>query len=209
MAPTPWRHARGGVLSMTMHLPFDRNLLLRPMARGQLCYLQIPTLDLIESSDEPIQNWFDLIAAGETCSQLLGDLRLAEIGAGNLPADCASGVCVVSQIHSSQDSFLKTVRIVEGPQCGFQALDHVAGTSDLGRPLRAEAPPGDFADFRMQRKNLLDLSNRRPSGIKYFLTRQPIQRDRRSTFPCRHMRKDIARFRGWADWIRPGARPGD
>src|SRR5205807_1202676 len=91
---------------------------------------------------DPSLGAFQHASPCEAGPKRFGDARLTPKRSGQLPADRPRGVGVVTQVDGPQHSLLEGMGIVEGPQGGFEALDHPPRSLNGGRLLVPEASLG-------------------------------------------------------------------
>ena len=92
-----------------------------------------PLWPLLRSTDgvQPIDQRNDQVMVAKFVPPRLRYSVDAVISTRKLAKHGTGGVCVVTEIHCQQATFLERVAAGERPQCGLQRLDGVAGAFDL------------------------------------------------------------------------------
>ena len=74
---------------------------------------------------------FDQLTLRDYVEPVIWDSTLAVEGAGDLTADGAPRIRVITEVDCLYERILKGVGPVEGPLCGLKTLDDIAGSPDL------------------------------------------------------------------------------
>ena len=124
--------------------------------------------------DEPLEDRFNLVLASKVPPPLDGDARLAEESPGELSANGAGGVGVVTQVHRAKDGLPEIGRIVKRPERRLERSHDVSRSLNLRRLPRPKRTVEDLEDFRMEWGAIVSLAGGLPARVEHLLARDAV-----------------------------------